>query len=84
MNVVLLWTLLSRADCTERCLIVLAELVVLFDVFRRVLSVVKEASRVAVIVCITEIVELATERVLNELLLLGSILTRVNVELASR
>ena len=65
VHVVLLGTLLRRADSFERRLTIRAEFIVQGNVLWCVLRELEEASRVVIIVCIAEIVELATESVLN-------------------
>ena len=65
VHVVLLGTLLRRADSFERRLTIRAELIVQGNVLWCVLRELEEARRVVIIVCIAEIVELATESVLN-------------------
>ena len=65
VHVVLLGTLLRRADGFECRLAIGAELVVQGDIFWCVLRELEEASRVVIIVCVAEIVELAAESVLN-------------------
>ena len=82
--VVLLGTLPDGTDGAECSLAVRAELVVLGNVLCRVLGELKEACRVVIIVRVAEVIELAAERVLNELLLLCRVFTRMDIELAGR
>ena len=84
VHVVLLGTLLRRADGFEGRLAIGAELVVLGDILWRVLRELKEASRVVIVVRVAEIIELATESVLNYSQLLCSVFIRVNIELTCR
>ena len=65
MHVVLLGTLLRRADGFEGRLTIGAELIVQGDILWCVLREFEEARRVIIIVRVAEIVELATESVLN-------------------